>query len=122
MGAARADLTLDQGSTKSWILSLTDDNGDEIDLSNCSVKATAKRNASASTGYDFSCTITDELLGKIQLKMLASVSSTMELISSNVAEKTKTVFSYDVFVTFSDQQPVMVLEGTLTVNPKNTEV
>jgi len=113
MAAGYSDQYLDQGSTFTTQLTLTDNYGNAYNLSGFSVASQAKQSyISPNVAINFSTTVLDAATGVIGLSLDAAN-------SSNVPAGT---LVYDVVVKDSSNNISRVLEGRIFVNPGVTGV
>jgi hypothetical protein len=112
MAAGYFDIFVERGSTYDTQITLNDDNGDPLNLTNHAVKGQAKKSYYAnSTTVTFDTAIVDATNGVIELAMSANV--TIDLPPGKLV--------YDVYVKDSANNIVTrVLEGQVFVSPNVT--
>ena len=109
--AAIANLYVDQGTTFSTSVLVTNDDGSAFDLTGYTVAAQIRKSYSSSTAVDFTATVTDpSTAGQINLKLTATQTGTLE----------EGRYVYDVEVT-SGVTVTRVIEGLVTVSPQVTK-
>jgi ribosomal protein S11 len=107
--ATKANIFIDQGSTFSTIVTITDNNGDAIDLTNFTGAGQMRKSYTASTAYNFTVNV-GNTAGTITLSMTANT-------TANIAGGR---YLYDVELTGASGVISRVLEGIATVNPNIT--
>ena len=108
--AARADIIMDQGSTFSTVVTVTDTDGAIIDLSNYETSAQIRKHhtsSSVTSTFNISNGGTNGQL-------------TLSLSWSATASITAGRYVYDVEVTAADGTKTRVVEGIVTVTPNVT--
>lgn len=108
--STKANLVIDQGSTFSTTISLTDDDGEVIDLTGYSGLSQIRKHYTSITSVPFTVTITPAT-GQVRLSLTATV--TAALASGR--------YVYDVELT-TGSTISRVLEGIVTVSPEVTKV
>lgn len=106
--ATKANLVIDQGSTFSVDLDLTDENGDVINLNGYTATSDMRKWYTSVTSYPFTCSI-NTVAGVISLSMTAAQTSTLSAGR----------YVYDVEISF-DGAVSRVIEGIVTVTPNVT--
>jgi len=110
--AVKANLVIDQGTTFSTTLNLTDDNGDPLNLHNFTANSMMKKWYTSSTSTPFNASIN-----------VAAGTITLELDSNITANLIPGRYVYDVDVTDMSSNAVSrVVEGMITVTPSVTAV
>ena len=109
--AAKADIVVDQGTTFTTTLNLTDDNGLPIDLTGYTVKSQIKRWYTSSTSVSFTTTVPQPNNGIIILSLVANTTGSMSYGR----------YVYDVITVSSTNVVTRVVEGILTVTPEVTQ-
>jgi len=111
--AATANLRIDQGTSFSSDVSVTDSNGDIFDLTGYSVEGKmALGYASTRTRIVFTTAISTPASGVITLSLTADQTATLDAPSRYV---------YDVEITkTSDSTVTRVIEGIITISPNVT--
>lgn len=103
--AYRANLTIDQGTDYSTTVTLTDDNGDALDLSTYTGAAQMRKHFSSSVSYNFSVSTSNN--GVVTLSMNSYVSNTIPAGR----------YVYDCELTSSTNTISRVVEGIVTIKP-----
>jgi hypothetical protein len=107
--ATKANLVIDQGSTFSTDLSLTDENGDALDLQNFTANSQVRKWYSSSNAAATFSTAINVSSGAITLSLTAN--QTSNLIAGR--------YVYDVEIT-SGSEVSRIVEGIVTVTPQVT--
>jgi hypothetical protein len=107
--ATKANLTIDQGATFNTVITLTDSDGDAIDLTGYSGASQMRKHYTSSTAYEF-----DVALGG------ASGTITLSMSANTTASIASGRYLYDVELTDTTDQVSRVFEGIVTVNPNIT--
>lgn len=100
------NIYIDQGSTYSLSLNVTDQNGDPKDLSDYTVAAQMRKSYYTNTAIDFDAEITYPLDGELMISLTAE----------NSADITAGRYVYDIEIT-GPEETLRVLEGIVVVNP-----
>lgn len=103
----KANLVIDQGATFSTSITLTDEDGNAMDLTGYSAAAQMRRHYTSSTKYDFNVNLAES---RIELRMTAN--STTSIAAGR--------YVYDVEMTDPTGNIERVLEGIVTVTPNVT--
>jgi hypothetical protein len=106
--AIKANIVIDQGSDFSTEISVTDDNGDPVNLTGYSAAAQMRKHYTSATAISFIATI--DVAGSVALSMNAAT-------SSNV---TAGRYVYDCEITSSSNVVSRLVEGIVTVTPQVT--
>jgi hypothetical protein len=106
--AIKANIVIDQGSDFSTEISVTDDNGDPVNLTGYSAAAQMRKHYTSATAISFVATI--DVAGAVALSMNAAT-------SSNV---TAGRYVYDCEITSSSNVVSRLVEGIVTVTPQVT--
>jgi hypothetical protein len=109
--AIKANLVIDQGSTFSATIDLSDPDGDVFDLTNYTVAAQMRKNYTSSAATTFGASHTGGT-GKIVLTVNSTVSATLE----------PGRYLYDVEITSPGGTVTRVVEGIVTVTPGITRI
>lgn len=111
--AAYAELYLDQGTTFSNIINLTDDiTNAYINVSGYVVRSQMRRSYfSANASANITCTITDAANGEI----------TMSMTAANTANLKAGRYLYDVEVVDTNGNVSRILEGIISITPEITK-
>jgi len=112
----RSDLYIDQGSDFSAIVSLRNQDGTPINLTNFTVKSQFRKSYQSSFATDFTVSVIEPLLGKIRIKLPADASSAIHAGR----------YLYDVEITtiniLNETERKRVLEGLVIISPEITRV
>lgn len=108
--ATKANLVIDQGTTFSTTVTLTDDNGDLVNLTDYTGAAQIRKHFTSSTATSF-----DVTLGG------ANGTVTIALSANTTSGLTAGRYVYDVELTDSASAVSRVLEGIATVTPEVTK-
>ena len=107
--ATKANITVDQGTTFSTTISLTDDNGDPIDLTGYSGRSQMRKHYTSSNSQSFSVSL-NNTEGKVELSLTAA----------QTANLTAGRYVYDVEVVSAANVVSRIIEGIVTVTPEVT--
>lgn len=107
--ATKANLSIDQGATFETVLTLTDEDGNILDLSNSHAASQIRKSYSSSLAAQFTTTI-NVMTGEISLSLTANQTGNM------VAGR----YVYDVELTDAANSITRIVEGIVTVNPQVT--
>jgi len=107
--ATKANIIVDQGTTFSTDIYLTDDNGDPIDLSGYTGASKMRKHYTSSNAQSFSVSL-NSTYGYV----------TLSLTSSQTSDLTAGRYVYDVEVTSSSNVVSRIVEGIVTVTPQVT--
>ncbi len=106
--ASIVNVFVDQGSDYTLTLTVEDDAGSATDLTGYTVEAYFQKWVGANKVYKFTPTVTDATAGKLQIKLLGSVS---DYISPGR-------YNYDVVINNSTYDITRrVIQGQLTLSP-----
>lgn len=108
--AARADIIIDQGTTFETVVTVTDDNGSALDLTNYEAAAQIRKHHTSSA-VSAAFVITNGGTNG-QLTLTLSWSATSSLTAGR--------YVYDVEITSASSIVSRVVEGIVTVNPQVT--
>lgn len=108
--ATNANIFLDQGSDFSAIVTLNNQDGTPIVLTNATVASQFRKSYTSSTATNFTVTIYNAIQGKIRMQLSAAASSAI------VAGR----YLYDVEVVFPTGEKKRALEGIVVINPEIT--
>lgn len=108
--ASKANLTIDQGSTFSTDLRLTDENGDPIDLTGYSVRSKMRRWYTSTNSVTFTATLN-----------VAAGTVNLYLDANTTANCAPYRYVYDVEIFNANNVVSRVVEGVVTVNPEATK-
>lgn len=108
--ATKANIVIDQGTTFSTTLELTDENDDLYDLSNYTANSKMKKWYTSTNSVEFSTAINND---------------TSEITLSLTAEQTDLIeagrYVYDVEIVDNSGTVIRLLEGIVTVTPSVTK-
>lgn len=107
--STKANLIIDQGATYNTTVTLTDSNGDVINLTGYSGAAQMRKSYTSSTAYSF-----DVLIGS------TNGTITLSMAANTTAGIPGGRYLYDVELTDTAQNISRVFEGIVTVNPNIT--
>lgn len=107
--ATKANITIDQGTTFSTTLNLTDENGDVLNLSGYIANSQIRKWYTSSNSVSFTTTVNTDL-GTIELSLTANQTSSL----------TAGRYVYDVEITDSSNTISRIVEGIVTVTPEVT--
>lgn len=106
--ATKSNLLIDQGSTFSSIINLTDESGGVIDLSTYTGAAQMRKHYTSTNSVSFSVALTAN--GRVTLSLTAN--QTANIVAGR--------YVYDVEVTDSSGTISRIVEGIVTVTPNVT--
>ena len=109
--ATISNLYVDQGSTFSCIVTLTNQDGSLIDLTGYTVKSQFRKSYQSSQGYTFTSTVYDAVNGQVRLEL--DPETTVDIRAGR--------YLYDVEIT-SGSQKFRVLEGIVVITPEITKI
>jgi len=107
--ATKANITVDQGTTFSTTVYLTDDNGDPIDLTGYTGRSQMRKHYTSSNSQSFSVSLSNTV-GSVSLALTAV--QTANLVAGR--------YVYDVEVVSSTNVVSRIIEGIVTVTPEVT--
>lgn len=107
--ATKANIIIDQGTTFSTIINLTDDNGDPIDLTGYTGDSEMRKHYTSSNSQSFSVNLGG-----------TSGTVTLSLSATQTANLTPGRYVYDVEVTSGSNVVSRIVEGIVTVTPEVT--
>jgi glycine cleavage system H lipoate-binding protein len=110
--AAKVNITIDQGSTFSTYLVLTDSSGTVLDLTGYSVYSQIRKWYTSSTATVFDIAIANATTGTILLSLTANTTANL------AAGK----YVYDVESHDTANQVARIIEGSITVTPEVTRI
>ncbi len=108
--ASISNIFIDQGATFTTTVTVTDANGDAVNLSGYSVAAQIRKTFLSSTATAFTATISNASSGEITISLSPTQTAALEAGR----------FVYDVLITASGGTKTRVVEGQVTVNPSVT--
>ena len=108
--ASISNIFIDQGATFTTTVTVTDSNGDAVNLSGYSVAAQIRKTFLSSSATAFTATISNASSGEIIISLTDTQTTALEAGR----------FVYDVLITASGGTKTRVVEGQVTVNPSVT--
>ena len=108
--ASISNIFIDQGATFTTTVTVTDANGDAVNLSGYSVAAQIRKTFLSSSATAFTATISNASSGEITISLSPTQTTSLEAGR----------FVYDVLITASGGTKTRVVEGQVTVNPSVT--
>ena len=108
--ASISNIFIDQGATFTTTVTVTDSNGDAVNLSGYSVAAQIRKTFLSSSATAFTATISNASSGEITISLSPTQTTALEAGR----------FVYDVLITASGGTKTRVVEGQVTVNPSVT--
>jgi hypothetical protein len=109
--ATISNIVIDQGTTFSSIISLTNQNGTPMNLTNFTVKSQFRKSFSSSTAVNFTASIYDAAAGKVRLQL--SPSDTSNIRAGR--------YLYDIELTSPGGEKIRPLEGLVILTPEITK-
>jgi hypothetical protein len=109
--ATRADISIDQGTDYEVTLTLTDEGGNILDLSNSNTAAQIRKSYTSLTYTEFDTSI-NVATGEISLTLTADQTSNLE----------PGRYVYDVELTDGSNSISRVVEGVVTITPQVTRL
>jgi len=104
------NIYIDQGTTFSFAIEVSDQYGDAKDLSDYTAASQMRKSFYTNTEIDFTAAITSPLDGEVTISLTAE--ETSEIKAGR--------YVYDIEVV-SDEETIRVLEGIVVVNPEVTK-
>ena len=108
--ASISNIFIDQGATFTTTVTVTDANGDAVNLSGYSVAAQIRKTFLSSSATAFTASISNASSGEITISLTDTQTTALEAGR----------FVYDVLITASGGTKTRVVEGQVTVNPSVT--
>ena len=108
--ASISNIFIDQGATFTTTVTVTDSNGDAVNLSGYSVAAQIRKTFLSSSATAFTASISNASSGEITILLTDTQTTALEAGR----------FVYDVLITASGGTKTRVVEGQVTVNPSVT--
>ena len=108
--ASISNIFIDQGATFTTTVTVTDSNGDAVNLSGYSVAAQIRKTFLSSSATAFTASISNASSGEITISLTDTQTTALEAGR----------FVYDVVITASGGTKTRVVEGQVTVNPSVT--
>ena len=110
--ATISNLIIDQGTTFSTIITLTNQTGTALNLAGYTIASQFRKSYASSTAVSFTATIYEASLGQIRLQLTPEQTSN---INSGR-------YLYDVEITSSSSEKKRALEGLVIITPEITKV
>ena len=107
--ATKANITIDQGTTFSTVISLADDEDVAVNLTGYTANSQIRKHYSSSNSQSFSITLGG-----------TSGTITLSLTSTQTSNLTPGRYVYDVELTSSSNVVSRIVEGIVTVTPEVT--
>lgn len=107
--STKANLFIDQGTTYVTVLTLTDEDGNILDLSNSNAASQIRKSYSSSVAAEFDASV-NSTTGEITLSLTAN--QTGNLVAGR--------YVYDVELTDAANSITRIVEGIVTVTPQVT--
>ena len=108
--ASISNIFIDQGATFTTTVTVTDANGDAVNLSGYSVAAQIRKSHQSTSSVAFTASVSDASSGEITISLTPTQTAALEAGR----------FVYDVVITASGGTKTRVVEGQVTVNPSVT--
>ena len=108
-----SNLVIDQGSTFSADIDVTDRDGAVINLNNYTTAGQIRKNYNSSTAVDFNATIPVATASQGVVRI--------ELTSTQTGAMKAGRYLYDVEITSSDNQVTRIVEGQVEITPQVTK-
>ena len=108
--ASISNIFIDQGATFTTTVTVTDSNGDAVNLSGYSVAAQIRKTFLSSSATAFTASISNASSAEITISLTDTQTTALEAGR----------FVYDVLITASGGTKTRVVEGQVTVNPSVT--
>ena len=103
------NLYIDQGTTYSLTITVSDQNGDVKDLTDYTVRGQLRKSYYSSTSTSFTASATSPTDGEITISLTATQTSALKAGR----------YVYDIEIE-SDEETLRVLEGIVVINPEVT--
>lgn len=110
--ATISNLVIDQGTTFSSIITLTNQDGTAMNLTGYTVASQFRKSFQSSTATSFTASIYDATTGKIRLQLSAVASSAVKAGR----------YLYDIELTSGSGEKSRALEGLVIITPEITKV
>lgn len=104
------NLYIDQGTTYSLTITVSDQNGDVKDLTDYTVSAQMRKSYYSSSATSFTATASSPTDGEVTISLTAT--QTSELKAGR--------YVYDIEIA-SDEETLRILEGIVVINPEVTK-
>ena len=108
--ASISNIFIDQGATFTTTVTVSDANGDAVNLAGYSVAAQIRKTFLSSSATAFTASISNASAGEITISLTDSQTTSLE----------SGRYVYDVLITASGGTKTRVVEGQVTVNPSVT--
>lgn len=105
--AVYSNLTIDQGSTFTALIDVTDSDGSALNLVGYTVNGQLRKTYASSTSTDFTASVTNAGTGTIQISLTATQTNALKAGR----------YVYDVEITSSGGEVTRVIEGQIEVTP-----
>lgn len=109
--ATISNLVIDQGTTFSSIISLTNQDGTAMNLTSYTVKSQFRKSYQSSSATDFTASIYDAVAGKVRLQLTPAASSAVRAGR----------YLYDIELTAPTGEKSRALEGLVIITPEITK-
>lgn len=110
--ATISNLVIDQGTTFSSIITLTNQDGTAMNLTGYTVASQFRKSFQSSTATSFTASIYDAATGKIRLQLSPAASSAIKAGR----------YLYDIELTSNTGEKSRALEGLVIITPEITKV
>lgn len=107
-----SNLTIDQGSTFSVDIDVTDADGDALNLTNYTVKGQMRKTYTSSTATTFVSEITNATAGVVTISLTATTTNGLKAGR----------YVYDVEITSPNSVVTRIVEGQVEVTPGVTQI
>ena len=104
------NLYIDQGTTYSLTITVSDQNGDVKDLTDYTVSAQMRKSYYSSTATSFTASVSSALEGEVTISLTATQTSALKAGR----------YVYDIEIA-SDEETLRILEGIVVINPEVTK-
>jgi hypothetical protein len=105
-----SNLVIDQGTTFSADIDVTDRNGNIINLNNYTTAGQIRKNYNSSTSVAFTTSVFDANAGTVRIQLSSTQTGGMKAGR----------YVYDVEITSSDNQVTRIIEGQVEITPQVT--
>jgi hypothetical protein len=120
MGAGVYDLSIEQGTSFSMVVTFEDSNGDPINLSGYSGRGQIRAAATATSVLaSFTVTITDAANGEVTIALDPEDSSAIPVKGKNYSEKTEYVYDIELYTVGGEV--IRLLNGKASISPEVTK-
>ena len=104
------NLYIDQGTTYSLTITVSDQNGDVKDLTDYTVSAQMRKSYYSSTATSFTASASSPTDGEVTISLTATQTSALKAGR----------YVYDIEIA-SDEETIRILEGIVVINPEVTK-